>query len=58
MAVLRPRLVALAWLAVALLLAAASGGLCRSVPVVGVLPSRALLQSTPDTPPPPPRESI
>ncbi|KAK8461433.1 hypothetical protein SEVIR_1G037500v4 [Setaria viridis] len=47
----RPRLLALVWLAVALLLAATSGCLCRSVP--SGAPSRALL-STPSSSPPPP----
>ncbi|CAD6251436.1 unnamed protein product [Miscanthus lutarioriparius] len=55
----RPRLQALAWLAVVLLLAATSVCLCRDVPAAGALPGmRALLQSTttpsPDSPPAPP----
>ncbi|CAL4889201.1 unnamed protein product [Urochloa decumbens] len=53
----RPRVLALAWLAVALLLAATSGCLCRRVPAAGV-PSSDLLStpsgSSPPTTPPSP----
>ncbi|KAL6604447.1 hypothetical protein ACP70R_042874 [Stipagrostis hirtigluma subsp. patula] len=46
----RPHLAALAWLAVALLLAATTGGLCRNCPSTG--PPAPV--SPPVTPPPPP----